>query len=164
MGADGVGSVVRKAMVEAFPEITATRVTGDEYAYTLYMDNQEVVSKMKDDVLYMSDLTGNATVSCTMKHSGNKEGVAILNMNEDIRDIEHAKQVLKKINPMFENCMSPDRLKSFANFKKKNVGKNCTVSQYYHGDSMILIGDAAHPFRPIGQGINLAMVEGVWLD
>ena len=58
VGADGVGSVVRKAMVEQFPEVTATRVTGEEYAYTLYMDNQEIVSKMDPKKLYLSSLLG----------------------------------------------------------------------------------------------------------
>lgn len=26
---------------------------------------------------------------------------------------------------------------------------------------MVLIGDAAHPFKPIGQGINIAMLDGM---
>ena len=38
VGADGVGSIVRKAMTESFKEVTATRVTGEEYIYTFYMD------------------------------------------------------------------------------------------------------------------------------
>ena len=60
--------------------------------------------------------------------------------------------------------MSEKSLTAFANFKKKNVGKKCWVSQYYHGDNFVLIGDAAHPFRPIGQGFNIAMMDGIWLD
>ena len=59
VGADGVGSVVRKAMVEQLPEVSATRITGEEYAYTLYMDNQEIVSKMDPKKLYLSSLLGN---------------------------------------------------------------------------------------------------------
>ena len=96
-------------------------------------------------------ILGNPTVSCTMKHTDNKEGCAIVNMNDDIKDIEHAKKILKRINPMFLDAMSEDRLEAFAKFEKKNVGKNCWVSQYYHGNNFVLIGDAAHPFRPIGQ-------------
>jgi hypothetical protein len=114
------------------------------------MDNHEVVSKMSPNKITLSDITGNATVHCTMKHRDNKEGVAIVNMNQDIENVAHAKKILKKINPMFVNAMSEERINAFANFEKKNVGKNCWVSQYYHGDNFILLGDAAHPFRPIG--------------
>ena len=96
-------------------------------------------------------ILGNPTVSCAMKHTDNKEGCAILNMNDDIKDVEHAKQILKRINPMFLDAMSEERIEAFAKFEKKNVGKNCWVSQYYHGNNFVLIGDAAHPFRPIGQ-------------
>ena len=54
IGADGVGSQVRKAMVEAFPEVTASRVTGEEYVYTIYMDNHEVIGKNDPSKAYMS--------------------------------------------------------------------------------------------------------------
>ena len=114
--------------------------------------------------LILSDLLGNATVSCTLKHTDNKEGCAIVNLDKDIRDIDHAKQILKSINPDLLKAVSDEKLQAFANFTKKNVAKRCYVSQYYHGDNFVLIGDAAHPFRPIGQGINIAMMDGVWLD
>lgn len=64
---------------------------------------------------------------------------------------------------MILNSMSEKNIEALAKFKKKNVGKKCWVSQYYHGDNFILLGDAAHPFRPIGQGINIAMLDAVWL-
>lgn len=80
------------------------------------MDNHEVVGKMSPHKLHFSNLTGNATVACTMKHSDNKEGVAIVNMNGDISSVEHAKKILRKINPIFENAMSEERLFAFANF------------------------------------------------
>jgi len=50
-------------MVEQFPDVTATRVTGEEYAYTLYMDNQEIVSKMDPKKLYLSSLLGIVSLS-----------------------------------------------------------------------------------------------------
>ena len=84
-------------------------------------------------------------------------------MNDDIRDEAHAKQLLRSINPMFLEAMSQQNMDDFVKFKKKNVAKTCYVDQYYHGSNLILLGDAAHPFRPIGQGINVAMLDGVWL-
>ena len=44
------------------------------------------------------------------------------------------------------------------------MAKACKISKYYYKDNFILIGDAAHPFRPIGQGINLAMLDGMNLQ
>lgn len=71
---------------------------------------------MDPNKICMSDLTGNATVCCPLKHTDNKEGVAILNMDADIKSVAHAKQILKKVNPIFENSMSEERLNAFANF------------------------------------------------
>ena len=119
---------------------------------------------MNPNKLIMSNLLGNATVSCTLKHTDNREGCAIINMNENIRDVDHAKSILKSINPDLLKAVSDEKLEAFANFTKKNVAKKCYVSQYYHGDNFVLIGDAAHPFRPIGQGVNIAMMDGVWLS
>ena len=164
IGADGVGSTVRKAMVQSFSAITATRVTGEEYAYTIYLDNQEIVGKLNPNKVNICDILGYPTVFNTLKHTNNKEGCGIVNMNGDIRDMAHAKQILKKINPILPEAMSYKSLEAFANFEKKNVGKKCWVSQYYHGDNFVLLGDAAHPFRPIGQGFNIAMLDGMWLD
>jgi 2-polyprenyl-6-methoxyphenol hydroxylase-like FAD-dependent oxidoreductase len=30
------------------------------------------------------------------------------------------------------------------------IAKSASISQYYFEDKIILIGDAAHPFKPIG--------------
>ena len=49
------------------------------------MDNHEVVSKLDSNMLHFSDLTGYATVATTLRHTDNKEGVAIVNMNQDIK-------------------------------------------------------------------------------
>ena len=38
------------------------------------------------------------------------------------------------------------------------------MNKYYHSNKLICIGDAAHPFKPIGQGINMAMLDGMNLD
>ena len=91
VGADGVGSTVRKAMVEAFDEVNATRVIGEDYAYTLYLDNHEVVSKMDPNKFVISDIMGNGTVYSPLRHTNNKEACAIVNMNSDIRNVEHAR-------------------------------------------------------------------------
>lgn len=163
VGADGVGSVVRKAMVDQLG-ITAVRKNTNDHCYTFYMDKHEAVSKLNPNRFYIYDLTKHATIIQTLKFANNQEGIGIINMNQDIKDMAHLKKILKAINPILLDSMSEKSLNNLLNFKKKNVGKSCKVSQYYHGDNFVLIGDAAHPFRPIGQGFNIAMIDGVWLD
>lgn len=36
-------------------------------------------------------------------------------------------------------------------------------NRYYNGSNIVILGDAAHPFRPIGFGINLAMLDAMTL-
>jgi hypothetical protein len=78
-------------MTESFEDVKADRVTGTEYARTFYMDKGEAVESLDPSTIYMRDLLGNATIYATLKFKGNKEACGLMNIDEDIKDINHAK-------------------------------------------------------------------------
>lgn len=52
---------------------------------------------------------------------------------------------------------------AFAQRKCYHIGQKLTCSQL-HGGKAVLLGDAAAPFPPIGQGVNAAMESAMVLD
>jgi 2-polyprenyl-6-methoxyphenol hydroxylase-like FAD-dependent oxidoreductase len=57
-----------------------------------------------------------------------------------------------------EECVA-----AFAGRTSYHVGQSATCSRL-HGGRAVLLGDAAAPFPPIGQGVNAAMESAVVLD
>lgn len=129
IGADGVGSVVRKHMTEQFDEVKATRITGEEYARTFYLDKPEALKDFSPNLLYFSNMTGNMTVHTTLKFTDNKEGCGIMNVSRDFKDKEDARALFKKVNPQLLAAMSEENLEIFAdNKRKQNVAKQCKLT------------------------------------
>jgi len=48
--------------------------------------------------------------------------------------------------------------------KPRNIFKTVRCNRFHDGSNIVIIGDAAHPFPPVGQGINIAMLDGMWLS
>lgn len=47
--------------------------------------------------------------------------------------------------------------------KPRNIFKTVYCNRFHNESNIALIGDAAHPFPPVGQGINIAMLDAMWL-
>ena len=58
----------------------------------------------------MRNITGYTTIFCSLKHTGNKEGIGLINMNDDIRDVDHLKSILRGIDPNLEKYMTEKSL------------------------------------------------------
>ena len=59
--------------------------------------------------------------------------------------------------------MTDKSVETFMNQEPRNIHKSVRCNRFYNGDNVVIIGDAAHPFRPIGQGINIALLDAMWL-
>jgi len=65
--------------------------------------------------------------------------------------------------PRILELASEEAIAAFARRTCYHIGRKLTCSQLYGGKA-VLIGDAAGPFPPIGQGVNAAMESAMVLD
>ena len=56
-----------------------------------------------------------------------------------------------------------EQVEAFAKRTCYHIGRSLNCSQF-HGGKAVLIGDAAAPYPPIGQGVNGAMESAMALD
>lgn len=77
----------------------------------------------------LNGLTSYLTVFSTLKFKDNKAVCGLMNIDRDFKDLEDARQTLKKVNPMLLEAISEENLANFANNSNKhNVAKTCNVS------------------------------------
>jgi 2-polyprenyl-6-methoxyphenol hydroxylase-like FAD-dependent oxidoreductase len=165
IGADGAGSIVRKCMAEKIPDFIAERFTGHHVIKNIYLDNTEAVKKYcHPHYGYGRSMIGYLTVFAMLKSEGNQTAIGIVHVDgyEVTKSIAETRAFFKKIDPTgaLNEMMTDNSVENFMNQKARNIHKAVTCNRYYNGDNVVLVGDAAHPFRPIGQGINLAMLGG----
>lgn len=104
------------------------------------------------------------TIAAPLKSSGNKQGSLTIMCDKDFKNAHEAKSWLASISPNILPCASDKEIEKFVTNPKYNLAKSCQLSKIYSRKNVVLIGDAAHPFKPIGQGINIAMLDGMNLD
>src|SRR3712207_3562103 len=76
---------------------------------------------------------------------------------------EEAVSFFRERCPRVLELASEESVAAFAQRTCYHIGQKLTFSQL-HGGKAVLIGDAAGPFPPIGQGVNAAMESAMVLD
>lgn len=74
-----------------------------------------------------------------------------------------AQSYFRASSPRILEFASENAIAAFAQRKCYHIGRSLRCSQL-HGGRALLIGDAAAPFPPIGQGLNAAMESSMVLD
>ena len=74
-----------------------------------------------------------------------------------------ARGYLRRHCPRVLDLASEESVAAFATRTSYHIGQKLTCSQL-HGGRAVLLGDAAGPFPPIGQGVNAAMEAATELD
>lgn len=64
---------------------------------------------------------------------------------------------------MILDLNSDQEIAAFVQRRSSHIGQSASCSQLYGGRA-VLLGDAAAPFPPIGQGVNAAMESATQLD
>ena len=77
--------------------------------------------------------------------------------------VEEARHFFQKRVPRILELASEESLAAYAKRTCYHIGQKLTCSQL-HGGKAVLLGDAAAPFPPIGQGVNAAMESAMALD
>jgi len=100
-----------------------------------------------------------------IKFTDNKNGSAFVGIGRDFKTVAECRAFFKSNGLAVLNKLTSDKeIELFIKSEKFNIAKSALINQYYSGDNIVLIGDAAHPFKPMGQGINMAMWDGMQLD
>lgn len=104
-------------------------------------------------------MLGYLTIFCNLKSENNETAIGIIHTEgKEVKTIAEARKWLNSVDPTINEMMTDESVQRFVDQKPRNIHKSVHCNRYYNGDNIVLIGDAGHPFRPIGQGINLAMM------
>jgi len=165
IGADGAGSIVRKAMVEQISEFTVASKSLPNYATMIELD-------LVGDKLDKHYLHGLAfTPFCIAGAIAGEHGLDIprwfcaigTKTKQVFSTNEEVHQFLRKRVPKILELASEEKIAAYAKRTCYHIGQTLTCSQLYGGKA-VLLGDAAAAFPPIGQGVNAAMESAMVLD
>ncbi|MEM9952419.1 MAG: NAD(P)/FAD-dependent oxidoreductase [Chloroflexota bacterium] len=165
IGADGGGSVVRQAISEQLPEFTTEYREIPNYATMLEFDQN--TDELDPCYLYIMSQNPFCVAGAINGESG-KEHVRWFcavgsNYEVQYQSASDVRQYFQKSAPKLLKFTSDTSLTNFTHLKCYHIGRQVTCSQL-HGGKAVLLGDAAAPFSPIGQGINAAMESAMVFD
>jgi len=165
IGADGGGSVVRQAMEDQINNFTTTYREIPNYATMLELDQN--TDELDPSYLYIMSVKPFCVAGAINGESGKDTArwfCAVGSNNEThYNSVDDARQFFQNHAPNLLKFASEDSLKTFTQLTCYHIGRQITCSQLY-GGKVVLLGDAATPFSPIGQGINAAMESAMVLD
>jgi len=165
VGADGAGSAVRAAMAEQVDGFTVQTSSVPNYGLLLELD--QVGDEL--DKHYLNGLAFNpAALAAVIIDEDKPDGVRWLCMvgvgePTTFNSPEDAAAWLRKHCPSLLELVSEQAIAEFSQRECHHLGRRLTCSHLY-GGRVVLLGDAAAAFPPIGQGVNAAMESAIVLD
>ncbi|MCV2488091.1 FAD-dependent monooxygenase [Geodermatophilus sp. YIM 151500] len=165
VGADGAGSVVRRAMQEQVPGFVVRRT---ELPNHLTMVELDRLSDQLDPHFLQALATRPFCVAGAIRadqDGGPPRWFCAVGTRHELRfaSPDDARAWLRRHCPRVLDLASPDAVAAFARRRCYHVGQKLTCSALSAG-RCVLIGDAAGPFPPIGQGVNAALESAMVLD
>lgn len=165
VGADGAGSVVRADMKRRVPGFSTSRKSFANYCTMLELD--QVDGRLDREYLHGLSTAPFVVAGAIMGDEGPQSSrwfCAVGTKREmTYASADEAHRYLQDHAPAVLDYASDEKIAAFANRKCYHIGQKLTCSQL-HGGRAVLIGDAAAPFPPIGQGVNAAMESATALD
>jgi kynurenine 3-monooxygenase len=165
VGADGAGSVVRNAMLEQVPGFTVERKSLPNYCTMVELD---LVGDQLDEN-YLHGLSTRPFCAAGAIKGEHGPGTARwfcavgTKSKMEFSSTEDARRFFRDRVPRILELASEEAIAAFARRTCYHIGQKLTCSQLV-GGMAVLIGDAAAPFPPIGQGVNAAMESAMVLD
>ncbi|RLA23897.1 MAG: FAD-dependent monooxygenase [Gammaproteobacteria bacterium] len=167
IGADGAGSVIRRAFTDAATIGPGETLLEHSYKELSIPSNADGSFQLEQDVLHiwprggfmliaLPNPGGDFTLTLFMPSSGKNSFAEI---DSDDKVAEFFDRNFADVVPLIDNLID--------NYSQNPVGILGTVrcKHWHDGDKMLLIGDAAHAVVPFhGQGMNLAFEDCVVLD
>ena len=164
IGADGAGSIVKRALANG-EHIKVINHKGlcckNTLARSILLD--KCAGLLQPD--WFVAVNVEPITYCTLlKTCKNQLACATIMSDEKFDTLEEARAFLNNISPRFSEMISNKEVLNFMKNPFRKVARAGTVSKYYHKNNFVLIGDAAHSFRDIAQGMDLALLDGMNLE
>jgi kynurenine 3-monooxygenase len=165
VGADGAGSVVRRALQDQVPGFVVRTTSIPTYVTMIELSRVgDRLDKHYLQALSVRHFNVAGAVNgdegpqsprwfCCV---GSKEALAW-------RCLDDAKDYFRRVCPAILELASDDDIAAFVRRPGNHVGRTASCSQLHAGRA-VLLGDAAAAFPPIGQGVNAAMESATVLD
>jgi kynurenine 3-monooxygenase len=165
IGADGAGSLVRRAMEKQVPGFSVRTASLPNYLTMIELDR---LSDQMDETYLQALATRPFCVAGAIAGDersteprwfcgiGTRRALAFTSATD-------AHRYLRQHCPRVLDLASERSVSAFAGRTCYHVGQKLTCSALHAGRA-VLIGDAAGPFPPIGQGVNAAMKAASVLD
>jgi kynurenine 3-monooxygenase len=165
IGADGAGSVVRNAMLEQVAEFTAEKKSFPNYCTMIELDR--VGDQLDRHYLHGLSIRPFCVAGAIKGEHGPDTARWFCAVGTKAKlafsSAEEARSFFRERCPRILELASEKAIAAFAQRTCYHIGQKLTCSQL-HGGKAVLIGDAAGPFPPIGQGVNAAMESAMVLD
>jgi len=165
IGADGAGSVVRKAMAEHVPGFTVQTRSFPNYCTMIELDR--VGDQLDRNYLHGLSVRPFCVAGAIKGDHGSDSSrwfcAVGTKASQVFSSTEDARRLFRERIPRVLELTSDEKIAAFAQRPCYHIGQTLTCSQL-HGGKAVLIGDAAAAFPPIGQGVNAAMESGMVLD
>jgi kynurenine 3-monooxygenase len=165
VGADGAGSTIRSALQEQVPGYSVEGKSFPNYCTMIELD--QVGNRLDRNYLHGLS-TRPFCVAGAIKGDAGPESsrwfCAIGTKNPvDFASAGEARNFLEERCPRVLEFAGDEQVAAFAKRTCYHIGRSLNCSQF-HGGKAVLIGDAAAPYPPIGQGVNGAMESAITLD
>lgn len=165
IGADGAGSVVRKAMREQLPGFTVETKSFPNFCTMIELDR--VGDQLDKNYLHGLSIRPFCVAGAI---KGDRESdparwfcAVGTKAHQTFASAEDARRFFRERCPRVLELASEEKIAAFAQRTCYHIGQTLKCSQL-HGGRAVLLGDAAAAFPPIGQGVNAAMESAMMLD
>jgi 2-polyprenyl-6-methoxyphenol hydroxylase-like FAD-dependent oxidoreductase len=165
VGADGAGSAVRTAMLDQVEGFTAETSSVPNYAIMLELDRVgEQLDKRYLHLLAASPFMIAGTILDDDKPDGVRWLCLVgLDKPTTFASPQQATAWLRRQCPRALDLTGEKAIADFSRRESLHLGRRLTCS-HLHGGRAVLLGDAAAPFPPIGQGVNAALESAMVFD
>jgi kynurenine 3-monooxygenase len=165
IGADGAGSVVRKAMLDQVPGFIVQTKSFPNYCTMIELDR--VGDQLNKNYLHGLSARPFCVAGAIKGDQGSDTPRWFCAVGTKAKQVfsstDGARRFFRERLPRVLELTGDEKVAAFAQRTCYHIGQTLTCSQL-HGGKAVLIGDAAAAFPPIGQGVNAAMESGMVLD
>ena len=165
IGADGAGSVVRKALLRQVPGFAVKTASYPNYCTMIELDR--VGDDMSPNYLYGLHVRPFCVAGAIRPDPGSQQPrwfCAIgTRAKQTFSSADQARQFFRERAPRVLTLTSDEKIAAFATRTCYHIGQTLACSRL-HGGRSVLLGDGAAAFPPIGQGVNAAMESAMVLD
>jgi len=165
IGGDGAGSVLRAAMLKQAPDFSVETRSFPNYCTMIELDR--VGNQLDRNYLHGLSTSPFCVAGAIQGDEGPKSSrwfcAVGTKAHASYATVEEAQSFLKRRVPRILELTSEAQIAAFAKRTCYHIGQKLTCSRL-SGGKAVLIGDAAAPFPPIGQGVNAAMESSMVLD